>query len=393
MRVLIADDDSLCRKVLTTLLERAHHEVVPFQEGASALKALLAPDSPPVAILDWMMPGYTGVELCAKLRAADLTVRPYVIMHSARGQKSDIIAGLDAGADDYLPKPVNWAELLARLRAAVRIIHYQRELGRHVVELEGLVQRYKLLGEMVGRQRLQPEAVSVGGAESGAEQTLPELTDHEMDAIVVRTLSELGLGEAEARPAPPARLTAWASLILVKDQIWVDLLLEASGAEVARICERALRRQPGHEEERREILAETHTILSTALKAALQAKGGRVLAPLLSRVRAHDATNPLPPVGRSGRSRVFSLGDFSLRLTVVPSHCAPREKGPAQLHPLDVLAAPLFLPKMPDLPLFKEGVLLNEHYIKRLATLEAPRAAGLTVPVFEPSELAEYFCG
>jgi CheY-like chemotaxis protein len=399
MRVLIADDDSLCRKVLTTLLERAHHEVVPFQEGASALTALLAPDPPPVAILDWMMPGYTGVELCTRLRAANLKVRPYVIMHSVRGRKEDIIAGLDAGADDYLPKPVNSAELLARLRAAERITHYQRELSRRVAELQGLVQRYQLLGEMAGRQSARAGAASTPAVvKSADEQTLPELSEREIDGIVVRTLSELGLGEAEVKSAPmlqpeqPALLTAWAGLILVKDQIWVDLLLEASDAEVAKICERTLRRQPGHEEGRPEVLAETHTILSGALKAAIQAKGGRVLAPLLSRVRFNDTTEPVPPLDTSRRSHLFSFGDCSLRLTVVPSRCAPRRKGPEQLHPLDVLAEPLFLPEMPDVPLFNQGALLNEHYIERLASLGAGRKGELTVPVFEPSGLAEFFC-
>jgi phosphoserine phosphatase RsbU/P len=145
MKILVADDDAVCRTILTNLLQKADHEVVPCVDGSSALTALLAPDAPPVAILDWMMPGLDGLEVCTKLRSANLKQRPYVIIQSARREKTDIVAGLDSGADDYLPKPLNSAELLARLRVAERTIGYQSELKQQIDEMELLIQRYNLL--------------------------------------------------------------------------------------------------------------------------------------------------------------------------------------------------------------------------------------------------------
>jgi DNA-binding response OmpR family regulator len=402
MRILIADDDPVCRKVLMSLLEKAGHEALPFLEGTSALAGLLVPDPPPLAILDWMMPGLNGLEVCARLRAADLNLRPYVIIHSARGEKADIVAGLDSGADDYLPKPVNSAELLARLRVAERTIKYQWELKEQIEAMELMIHRYNLLGEIVSQTSqtaTSARANSVQGnfCQPAQPGVATELTDREIEAIVGRTLSELGLGETRAQlvtqpgPYKAAPFTAWAGLILPKENVWIDLLLEASAEEMDKLCEKSLHRA-GRGKEVQGVLAETQTILSAALKTAIQTKGGKVLAPLLSRVRfTQSFERPMPSIPNR-RSHSFTFGDCSLGLTIVVNQCRPRRKEPEELRPLDILAEPVFNSKMPEVPLANQGEILNERYIERLAVMALDETQGLLVPVFEPSEIAHYFC-
>jgi hypothetical protein len=207
----------------------------------------------------------------------------------------------------------------------------------------------------------------------------------------------LGLGETRGKLVTQpsayqaAPFTAWAGIILPKENIWIDLLLEASADEMEKLCEKSLHRA-GRGEEVQGVLAETQTILSAALKAAILTKGGKVLAPLLSRVRFTQTIERSMPLIPNHRSHVFTFGDCSLGLTLVVNQCRPQRKEPEQLHPLDILAEPVFHSQMPEVPLFNQGAILNERYIERLAAMALDETNGLLVPVFEPSEIAQYFC-
>jgi len=121
MRVLIAEDDAVCRRMVEVLLVRWGYQVGVASDGNEALQMLLEEDSPRLAILDWMMPGLDGVEICGALRRRTLEPYTYVLLLTTRGQKQDIVAGLDAGADDYLTKPFDAHELRARLHAGGRL--------------------------------------------------------------------------------------------------------------------------------------------------------------------------------------------------------------------------------------------------------------------------------
>ena len=116
MRILIADDDSVSRQLLRATLERLGHEVVAVADGSAAIEALLAPDAPRLAILDWMMPGMNGLEVCRAIRER-AAAYVYVVLLTARDAPEDLVTGLDAGADDFLTKPFEANELRARLRS------------------------------------------------------------------------------------------------------------------------------------------------------------------------------------------------------------------------------------------------------------------------------------
>jgi len=126
VRILVADDDEILRRTLSMILRRWGHHVVSASSGAEALELLTAPDPPRVAVLDWLMPGMSGLEVCRTLRQ-DLS-RPYtyVILLSGRSERVDRLEGLEAGADEYLVKPFDSREIEARLRTAERVLSLDR---------------------------------------------------------------------------------------------------------------------------------------------------------------------------------------------------------------------------------------------------------------------------
>jgi two-component system, cell cycle response regulator len=128
MRVLIAEDDPISRRVLESTLGKWGYEVLVTCDGAQAFDALQGEDAPRLAVLDWMMPEMDGSTLCKHVREMDGGEYFYLILLTARQQKEDIIAGLEAGADDYVIKPFDARELRVRIRCGRRIIELQNEL-------------------------------------------------------------------------------------------------------------------------------------------------------------------------------------------------------------------------------------------------------------------------
>jgi phosphoserine phosphatase RsbU/P len=150
MRVLIAEDDPVSRRVLSATLAKWGYEVVVTVDGSQALAALGQPEAPALAVLDWMMPGLDGVEVVRRVRAAKGSGTPYCILLTAKGAREDLVAGLEAGADDYIVKPFDREELRARVRVGARMVEMQQALAVRVLELE------QALGQVTQLQRLLP---------------------------------------------------------------------------------------------------------------------------------------------------------------------------------------------------------------------------------------------
>lgn len=136
MRILVADDAACNRLILREMLLRAGHEVVLAEDGIAAWAVLQQPDAPKLAVLDWMMPGLDGLEVVQKAQALFQAEPVYCILLTARADKEDIVRALDAGANDYLTKPFNWPELLARVQVGVRMVQLQSNLAGRLRELE-----------------------------------------------------------------------------------------------------------------------------------------------------------------------------------------------------------------------------------------------------------------
>lgn len=186
MKLLVAEDDVLFQKLLVQVLA-ADHEIVLASNGDEAWELLQRPDAPRLAILDWVMPGLTGPEICRLVRACERLRSMYLIILTSKNNEADVVSGLRAGADDYIGKPPNAAELRGRVLAGERVLALQA-----TIEAQSSATRKKLAGDAVERKssprprgkktaRLASEPTAVPGLVS---QSFPEPRTPEKDAVL-----------------------------------------------------------------------------------------------------------------------------------------------------------------------------------------------------------------
>jgi sigma-B regulation protein RsbU (phosphoserine phosphatase) len=145
MHALIADDDRIAREILARNLRQWGFDVVAAPDGAEAWTYLEAASAPTLAVVDWMMPGLDGPSLCRRVRSERPTANVYLMLLTSLESRSDIVTGLNAGADDYIVKPFDPEELRARVNVGVRILTLQERLSMRVAELQQALTNVKTL--------------------------------------------------------------------------------------------------------------------------------------------------------------------------------------------------------------------------------------------------------
>lgn len=149
MRTLIADDDVAGAAMLAGALERWGQDVVTVEDGEQAWRVIQEDREVSMAILDWEMPGIDGLELCRRIRQDAARAHMHVILLTGRDAREDIVAGIDAGADDYLVKPFDPAELRARVHVGIRVLALQDRLAARVAELQDALLKVKQLSGLL----------------------------------------------------------------------------------------------------------------------------------------------------------------------------------------------------------------------------------------------------
>jgi len=145
VRALVADDDRVTAEILSRTLKRWEFDVTVVGNGAAAWDQLRAATAPTLAILDWMMPELDGPEVCRRVRRELPLANMYLMLLTARESRGDLVAGLDAGADDYITKPFDAEELRARVQVGVRVLTLQKSLAERVEELQAALSNVKQL--------------------------------------------------------------------------------------------------------------------------------------------------------------------------------------------------------------------------------------------------------
>jgi len=169
IRILIVEDDPFFQRVLLKRLTSEGYQVQAASDGREGMKAIVT-YVPDLVISDWMMPHVDGLELCQSVKTGLREESPYFILLTAKGEISDKLLALDTGADDYLVKPCDQGELLARVRAGLRIVLLTQDLRRAAVDLQQLkVEFRRVKAELAGRGIVWPGEREPGTAEPGAE--------------------------------------------------------------------------------------------------------------------------------------------------------------------------------------------------------------------------------
>ena len=145
MKVLIAEDEIVSRRLLESALPRWGYDVITATDGEEAWVLLQEPDAPTIMVLDCLMPRLDGVEICRRIRAHPRLSSVYIILLTSRAAIEDVVQGLEAGANDYITKPFDAAELRARMQVGVRVVNLQTTLAERVREVEDALSRVKQL--------------------------------------------------------------------------------------------------------------------------------------------------------------------------------------------------------------------------------------------------------
>ena len=168
MRILVADDDPLALAVLSRVLEKHGYDVIKTVDGLDAWNVFQLPDPPQLAILDRMMPGLDGLDLVRRIRSRPTDRPPYLVMVTARDDKADVVAALEAGANDYLTKPFDPDELHARIHVGRRLVDMQSELRELNASLERRVaDRTRELQAVQSQLYLNEKMAAIGQLAAG----------------------------------------------------------------------------------------------------------------------------------------------------------------------------------------------------------------------------------
>ena len=177
MKVLIADDDPISRKLLQSYLQKWGCEVTAAENGAEAWSCFQR-DEFPIVITDWMMPELDGVELVRRIRSGSRPGYVYVILLTSKGQKEDLVAGMDAGADDFLTKPFDRDELRVRLRAGERIVQLEQQARAAARLVDAAPELERLLAGVIDELRgLRQDVGLSDGLARRLEQSLTGLQE------------------------------------------------------------------------------------------------------------------------------------------------------------------------------------------------------------------------
>ena len=145
MKILIAEDDLMSQTMLKAMVVRAGYEPVTTGNGVDAHEILIKPGAPKLAVLDWMMPGMDGVEVCRKVREIKSDEPTYIILLTSRDDRKDIIYGLKSGANDYIVKPYDIEELQVRIGVGRKVVELQTSLAGRIMELRDALAQIKTL--------------------------------------------------------------------------------------------------------------------------------------------------------------------------------------------------------------------------------------------------------
>ncbi len=196
MKILLVEDSAVDRHNIGSYLKEWHLEFTAVESGTKALKILESTNPPNMALLDWLLPGMDGIELCRRIRARGGNgCYIYTVMLTAKNRKQDLLTAMAAGADDYLAKPVDASELRARIMAGKRILELQQSLKFAATHdfLTDLLNRSEIVAALqreISRSEREGRAATVIMADVDHFKTINDTMGHAAGDTVLKEVAE-----------------------------------------------------------------------------------------------------------------------------------------------------------------------------------------------------------
>lgn len=346
-----------------------------------------------------MMPRMSGLEVAAKVRTLNKKERIYIILLSSRNSKLDIVKGLEAGADDYLVKPCDLAELQARLRVAERTLIHDQQLRKTISELENLVRRHNLLGTIASQRQAaeaptpapaEPPPKAAPAAPNTPVQSKPAAPTPEPAApkpapspdveaklkdALAASFKEVGLGNGELEEAADFVTGPEFSVVLPfyfpGSEKWIDVRFEFDRRGAHGACRSLLKRGANSPQELQDVLVELIHLLSGTRSLEALKSGGAMLS-----FTAAPIGTPGSPVElhRQGSTRyLIRVGEISTLVTEFATDAAIRTKVTETLESGEIVVEAVASPKNPDVTLAGPGDVLTRN---RIAQIHEENAGG-----------------
>ncbi len=403
MKVLIADDSKAIQLRLSIPIRSAGYDVISTVSGQEALEILLSDDAPPVAILDWMMDDMDGVEVCRQLRAklmgTDPTIiRPYLIMLTALSGVENIVAALTDGANNYLVKPWNDKELVARVQVAERYIDLQRELHEKIREQEVLLRRNALVLDAL-KNHPTASLMAPPTAANVVPIALPP-KDPQIHSAVGDILGAIGdvftrMGLGDVSEEEPNSFTAdadtrfcWLPIYLDDDALWIDLMLGFDDRTARRFYRETIGGVSASETMIDDALAEISRALQDELVNTYKRNGKPSSSFSLPKVLARKRRMTASLESSGASSRCLEIGGKVLGIWLMTTESKQTEKLVSNIEEFDILAADFVSPWKATLTVLRKNNVLSDLYIKKLVRFLGDKSEEASVQVIEPPSFA-----
>jgi CheY-like chemotaxis protein/HPt (histidine-containing phosphotransfer) domain-containing protein len=362
---MVVEDDLISRKWLQRFLGKWGYDVTSYSDGEAAWSALESGERPELILADWMMPRMDGVDLCRNIRSDPRTRHAYVIILTARSEKTDLISGLEAGADDYLVKPVDPDELKTRLRVGERTLSLRNQLAERVRQLESMLRRHEILGEAYTRSFLSDSDQD--------DQATPGVPGHDLDrvgALLGYCFEQMGwtrrIGVTVGDEAHDNALTMTSALVFPDAGTWIDLAFRVPETSAAWWFESMMGRPPADRREVSDGLIEAVSILQSALRSAIGAAGQVAYVPF------HPSPSVVPAgtAESAGKRLAFEAGKARLLVTLTENELEAVTKKLGALSETDVLGENAVFQSADECLSARSGSTPTAEWLARVASAD-----------------------
>ena len=404
-RILVAEDDTDTAHLLKRFIQKDGCDVVLAGDGHKAWQILQREDAPKLVILDWVMPGMEGIEVCRRLREMDEDIDTYVMLVSEKGKKRDVIAGLDSGADDYLVKPVDRGEFLARLRVAKRTLAKQCQLHQKIEEQRSLLRQHNLHGDNFGKNGSSKVVSNKTKSDKDADCSSP-VKDFsplvkafrpivELESNFINMLAETGLSmtsDNNIEDSHKAIFSALVPLILIQNGVWFDIRIETDRKTASELFHLIVGSRAATDNDLFDVLGELLNKTIENLRVAFTEEHIESIAPFLPKVTYCKNLSEQPQVFDHFKRYIFSDSAHVIQLDVIEHPAPVAKKTVRRLRPLDILVEDVYQPQEDDVVLLlSEGTVLDDRYIKKLVDFLRTQAKDFQVSIIQPSPLTKIF--